>query len=78
MLHEDQPNVVLLHTSSIDLNNQTKGKINTEILKENIINIGKHCINFGVKEVIISLIVPKNNITLTRLIRQVNSSLREQ
>ena len=43
-----------------------------------IINIGKSCINFGVKKVVISSILPKKNIALTRLIRQVNDSLREQ
>ena len=36
---------------------------------EDIINIGKSCINLGVKEVVISAILPKNNIALTRLIR---------
>ena len=40
-----------------------------------IINISKSCIDLGVKEVVI---LPKNNITLTHLIWQVNHSLREQ
>ena len=31
-LHENQPDVVLLHVVSNDMNNQTKGKINTEQL----------------------------------------------
>ena len=43
-----------------------------------IINTGKSCIDLGVKEVVISWILPKRNIALTRLIRQVNDSLREQ
>ena len=43
-----------------------------------IINIGKFCIDLAVKEVVISSILPKKNITLTHLIRQVNNSLREQ
>ena len=55
------------------LNNQTKDKINTEKLTGDIINIGKPCIDLGVKEVVIS-ILPKKNIALTRLIRQVNDS----
>ena len=77
-LHEDQPDVVLLHIGSNDLNNQIKDKTNTEKLTEDIINIGESCINLGVKEVIISSILPKNNIALTRIIRQMNDSLREQ
>ena len=77
-LHQDQPDVVLIHIGSKDINNQTKDKINTEKLTEDIINIGKSCIDLGVNEVIMSLILLKNNIALTRLIQQVNDSFREQ
>ena len=38
---------------------------------EDIINIGKSCIDLGVKEVVIS-VLPKKNIALTRLIQQVD------
>ena len=76
-LHEDQPDVVLLHICSNDINNKTKDKINTEKLTKDITNIGMYCTNLVVKKVIIS-ILPKNNISLTRLIGQVNDSLNEQ
>ena len=68
-LQEDYPGVILLHIGSNDRNNQTK---DAEKLMENIINIVKSCINLGVKEVVISSVLPKKNIVLTRLIRQVN------
>ena len=68
----------MLHICSNDINNQTKDKINIEKQTEEIINIGKSCIELGVKEVIISSILPKNIIALTCLIQQVNDSLREQ
>ena len=74
-LHKDQPDVVLLHIGSNDINNQTKDKIDTEKLTGDIINIGKSCIDLVV---VISSVLPKTNIPLTRLIRQVNDSLREQ
>ena len=77
-LHEDQPDVVLLHVDSKYINNQTKDRINTEKLTEDIINTGKSCIDLGVKELVISSILPIKNIALTRLIRQVNDSLRKQ
>ena len=77
-LHEDHLDVVWLHIGSNDIINQTKDRINTEKLMGDIINIGKFCIDLGVKEVVISSILPKKNITLTHLIRQVNNSLREQ
>ena len=63
-LHEDHPDVILLHIGSNDINNQTKDRINTEKLTGNIINIGKSCIDLGVKEVVISSILPKKNIAL--------------
>ena len=74
----DQPDVVLLHIGSNDINIQTEDRINTEKLMGDIINIGKSCINLGVKEVVISSILPKKNIALTRLIRQVNDGFGEQ
>ena len=43
-----------------------------------IINIGKSWIDLGVKEVVISSVLPKKSIALTCLIRQVNNSLSDQ
>ena len=68
----------MLHIGSNDINSQTKDRINTEKLTGDIINTGKSSINLGVKEAVISSILPKRNIALTHLIRQVNNSLREQ
>ena len=65
-LQEDQSDVALLHIGSNDMNNQTKDKINTKKLTKDITNIGK---SLGVKEVIISSSLPKNNIAVTSLIR---------
>ena len=62
--HEDHPDVVLIHIGSNDINNQMKDRINTEKLTGDIINIGKSCIDLGVKEVVISSILPKKNIAL--------------
>ena len=77
-LHEEHPDVVLLHIGSNDINSQMKDRINAEKLTGDIINICKSCIDLGVNEVVISSILPKKNIGLTRLIWQVNGSLREQ
>ena len=77
-LHEDHPDVVLLHIGSNDINNKRKDRKNNEKLTGDIINIGQSCIDLGVKKLLISSTLPKNNIALTRLIRQVNDSLREQ
>ena len=77
-LHENQPDVVLLHIGSNCINNQVKDRINTEKLTGDIIISGKSCIDLGVEEEVISSILPKKNIALTRLMRQVDDSLREQ
>ena len=61
-LHEDQPDVVLLHIGSNDINNQTKDKIKTEKLAEDIINIGKSCIDLSVKKVAVSSILLKRTL----------------
>ena len=76
--HEDQPDVVLLHIGSNDIDNQRKYKINTEKLTGDLIGVSRSCIDFGLKKVVISSILLKKNIALTRLIRQVNDGLREQ
>ena len=70
--------LLLLHIDSNDINNQKEDKTNAEKLTENIINVGKSCINFSVKEAIISSTLTKNNTALTRLIQQANDILREQ
>ena len=77
-LYEEHPDIVLLHIGSNDINSQMKDRINAEKLTGDIINICKSCIDLGVKEVVISSILLKKNIGLTRLIWQVNDSLREQ
>ena len=61
---KDHPNVILLHIGSNDINNEKKDRINTGKLTGDIINIGKSCIDLGVKEVVISSILPKKNIAL--------------
>ena len=63
-LHEDHPDVVLLHIGSTDINNQTTDRKTTENLTGDIINTGKSYIDLGVKEVVISSILPKKNIAL--------------
>ena len=64
ILHEDHSDVVLLHISSNDINNQMKDRINPGKLTGDISNIGMSCIDLGVEEVVI---IYKRNIALTHL-----------
>ena len=71
-LHEDQPNDIVLLVGLNDTNKLASGKSNMETIAENIVNIFKCCITCGEKKMKILLILPKRNIGLARLIRQVN------
>ena len=49
--------------------------IDASILAENIIKIGKNCIDYGVEEVVISSVFVKESIRINSLIRKVNDKL---
>ena len=70
ILEEDRPDMVITHNSinNIDANG---------ILKR-IIDIGKKCLLYGVKEVIISSIFIKRQFKLTRIIKQVNDHVHDE
>ena len=59
-LNEDQLDVFVLHIVSNNIINQTVDKVYSDILGAVIISNGKCCINFGLKEVIISPMFLKN------------------
>ena len=74
-LVDESPDIVIIHIGSNDITD----RINTDPnkLAEGIINIGKKCKQFGVKEVVISSILVKSTISLTNIIRQLNRLLNE-
>ena len=49
--------------------------IDASILAENIVKIGKKCIDYGVEKVLISSVFVKENIRLSSLIKKVNDEL---
>ena len=77
-LDEDKPDVVVIHVGSNDVNHENFDRINVTEISERIINIGKQCLYYGVKEVLISSIFPKKQIKLTSIIREINDILKEQ
>ena len=73
-LEEDRPDIVIIHVglNSImhnTIRHLTHNTIAKDISKR-IIDIGKKCLLYGVKEVIISSIFVKRQFKLTRIIRQ--------
>ena len=74
-LKEDKPDVVVIQVGCNDVTHDTLHDINVHQIANKIVDIGKKCLNYGVKEVIISSIFLKKQIKLTRLIRQINDIL---
>ena len=77
-LVEDRPDVVIIHVGSNDITHNTVDQIDVKDIANRILNIGKKCLSYGVKEVIISSIFIKNQFKLTRIIREVNDLLRDE
>ena len=75
-LEEDRPDIVIVHVGCNDIIHENFEQINVQDMSNKLIEIGKKCKSFGVKEVIFSSILVKRQIKLTRLIRQVNDCLR--
>ena len=77
-LVEDRPDIVRIHIGSNDITDNTVDQIDVKDIANRIVNIGKKCLSYGVKEVIILSIFIKNQFKLTRIIRQVNDLLRDE
>ena len=70
--------IVIIHVGSKDVTHNTVDQIDVKDIVNRIINIGKKCLSYGVKEVIISSIFIKKPFKLTRIIRQVNDLSRDE
>ena len=77
-LVEDEPDIVIIHIGSNDITHNTVDQIDVKDIVNRIINIGKKCLSYGVKQVIISSIFIKKQLKLTRIIRQVNDFLLDE
>ena len=75
-LQQQKPDIVVIHVGS---NNAAYNKLHFDprLLAENIIKIGKTCIEYGVEDVVISGIFVKESIRLSSFIRKVNDELCE-
>ena len=77
-LVEDRPDIVIIHIGSNDITHNTVDQIDVKDIANRIVNIGKKCSSYGVKEVIILSIFIKKQFKLTRIIRQVNDLLCDE
>ena len=76
MLMNNKPDIVVIHigTNDIDFRNVDNGAI-VNNTAENIINIANLCKEYGINETVISSILPKKNMKLSKYIRQVSDVL---
>ena len=78
ILEEDQPDIVIIHVGSNDKSHKTVNNIEAKGISKQIIDIGKKCSLYGVKDAIISSIFIKWYFKFASLISQVNDHLPDQ
>ena len=77
-LVEDRSDIVIIQVGSNDIAHNTVDQIDVKDIVNRILNTGKKCLSYGVKEVIILSIFIKKQFKLRRIIRQVNDLLRNE
>ena len=68
---------MIIHIGFNDITHNTIDQIDVKDIVNRIINTGKKCFSYGVKEMISSIFI-KNQFKLTRIITQVNDLLRDE
>ena len=61
VLEEDRSEIVIIHIGSNDMTHNTINSTDAKSISKRIIDIGKKCLLYGVKEVIISSIFIKDS-----------------
>ena len=75
-LKNNRPDAVVIHLGLNDVDFRNIRSVTAvKDIAENIIKIPLLCKEYGVSEVVVSSILPKRNIKLSKLIRQVNDIL---
>ena len=77
-LVEDRSDIVIIQVGSNDIAHNTVDQIDVKDIVNRILNTGKKCLSYGVKEVIILSVFIKKQFKLRRIIRQVNDLLRNE
>ena len=77
ILKEDKPDSVLIHISTNHINNHKLYAVSPEKLASNIIEIGRTCKSFNLKEVFISFVVCPNEVILSNQINRTNELLNK-
>ena len=77
ILDEERPDTVLIHVGCNDITPKTYRDLKPGVIANEIIDIGKKCMNYGTKKLFISSILIKKQSSLTKIINQVNDILKD-
>ena len=77
ILDEERPYTIIIHVGCNDITPKTYRDLKTGVIANEIIDIGKKCMNYGTKKVFISSILIKKQSSLTKIINQVNDILKD-
>ena len=72
---KEKPVAVVIHVGSNNITHRIFEDFNADKLADEMIDIGKMCSQYGVKDVIFSPIFVKNSIKLGKMISQVNGAV---
>ena len=74
-LLKEKPDTVIIYIGSNNITNRIFEDFNVDKLADGIIDIGKMCRQYGVKDVIFSSTFLKNSIKLGKMMSQVNGTV---
>ena len=75
-LVEYKPNVIIIYVGCNVVAKQKMDTADLNKIADDIIDIANLCASYGVKDIIVSSVLPKCNIWLTRIIRELNDQLK--
>ena len=71
-LVDEKPESIILHIGSNDITKTFYEIVNAEDLAQQIVNIAKKYISFGVNNIAISSILMRKNVCINKIIQKVN------
>ena len=77
ILKEDEPDSLLIHIGTSDINNHKLYTVSPEKLASDMIEIGRTCKSFNVKEEFISFVLCRNEVILSNQINRTNELLNK-
>ena len=77
-LVDERPNIDLINIEYNDITHTTVDQIVMKDIMNRLVNVGKKCLSYSVKEMMILSIFMKKQFKLTRTIRRINDLLHDE